>query len=457
MFMGNVIEPSGSVKELTTAFCAFRSYVGFLVRDIFYKDMSFLNTENIPSDGTPLLIACNHQNSLNDALGIMFSMTDRKVRFIVRADVFKISPVFTKIFKWIGLLPAFRLGWEGEAALQNNDATFKASESALLEGKTVAIFPEAGHQDKHWLGTFSYGYTRMAFGAAEMGGFQKEIFILPACNHYSRYAGLRNSMLVKYGTPISLKPYYELYKTKPRTAQRQVNALVREQISSMMLSVNDLPNYEAIDFIRESQFGKAYADTKVIGPEVLSFKLNADRSLVAALDEIPAEEKQPIYDDIVSLQAAEKQLHITERQMERRPTLSGLIAPAVLLLLLSPLALMALWPSVLSWFVPKYFTGKVGDKMLASSFVIGLNALVILPLCGLITFIVAWARTSIFMAVISTALLPFLCLFEWYYYKTAERLYRDYNYIRAEKTGRISQLQQLREGIFSRLGQIINK
>ena len=126
----------------------------------------------------------------------------------------------------------------------NNAASFEDIEDELLHDGTVLLYPEAGHQDKHWLGQFSLVYLHILFEAARKTGFQKEMFVLPSCNHYSDYFHAREKMLVCYGTPISLAPYYELYQTRPRTAQRQVNQLVRQQINDMMLNINDLPSVD---------------------------------------------------------------------------------------------------------------------------------------------------------------------------------------------------------------------
>ena len=93
---------------------------------------------------------------------------------------------------------------------------------------------------------------------------------------------MRNRMLVKFGTPISLQPYYELYKTKPRTAQREVNKLVREQISGLMLDIRDLDNYDAIDFIRTT-YGIDYAKKNGVDPDDLPNRLLSDKELVAKL------------------------------------------------------------------------------------------------------------------------------------------------------------------------------
>jgi len=221
------------------AYRMFKSYIRFFHDRIYYRRTYSLNTENMPPAGAPLMIVSNHQNCLNDPLGILMSIRDRKPYFIMRADVFAYHPLLNKFFRSIGLLPAFRIDYEGEDALQKNKDTFLISEYELVNGSSLMMFPEAGHQNKRWLGDFSYGYTKMVFEAAALDHFQTEIFILPSCNHYSDYFQIQEQMLIKYGVPISVKPFYKLYQTKPRTAQRQVSALVRKQIEDLMLDIRD--------------------------------------------------------------------------------------------------------------------------------------------------------------------------------------------------------------------------
>jgi len=443
-----------AVENLSGAYKGLKSYIRFVVNDLYYKDVQFIGTENIPSVGTPLLIVSDHQNSLNDALGIMLSMDDRKVHFIARADVFNIHPLATKFLYWIGLLPAFRIAFEGVDALKGNDNTFRVSEQRLLEGKTITLYPEAGHQDRHWLGKFTYGYTRLAFEAAEMGNFEKEIFILPSCNHYSKYRGVRNSMLIKYGTPVSLAPYYELYKTKPRTAQREVNKIVRDQIKDMMLNIEDLDNYDAIDFLRESSFGKEWAAEHGFDASVLSSKLESDRLLVKELAS-RKEEVQPLLDDTASLVSRMKELAIVEDDVIDPPSRFEIFEEALLVILLFPIAVFALWPSVLCWFIPKYFSHKVGDKMLESTFVVALNVLFILPVCAILTLIFTWIWGGFLKAVAHALLLPFLCLFEWTYYKMVERLIQKIRFRKVSGKGLVADVGQMRINIFSGLRSVL--
>lgn len=439
-------------------YSAFKAYVRFLVEKVYYRRTYYLNQNNIPAADTPLLIASNHQNSMNDAIGVLMSMKDRIVHFIVRADVFALSPIADKFLRAIGLLPAFRMNWEGEQALSNNGATFRDSERSIIDGNTVVIYPEAGHQDKHWLGTFSYGYTKMAFDAAEMGGFEKEVFVLPCCNHYSHYKGLRNDMLIKYGTPISLKPYYELYKTKPRTAQREVNALVREQIRGMMLNVEDVENYEAIDNIRQGAYGSRYAVALGMNPDELPEKLESDKKLVEALakaKEADPENVSLIYGEAVKLYDDIKAQGLTETEVNAKPKILDLAIEAVVLVVLLPLAVFSLWPSVFSWFIPKHFADKAEDKMFQGTFVIALNALFIFPVLGLITLIFAWIKYGFIIALIYVLLFPALCLFEWAYAGWIKELVRGVKALKADKSGKLNELKDRQKKLFGALDNAV--
>lgn len=446
--------------KMPVLYRAFKSYVRFLVEKVYYRRTYYINKDKVPVDGTSLLVVSDHQNSMNDALGILMSIEDRVVHFIVRADVFALSKFADKFLRSIGLLPAFRLNWEGEEALQNNGATFRDSEKSLLEGSTVVIFPEAGHQDKHWLGTFSYGYTKMAFDAAEMGNFEKEIFILPSCNHYSDYNGLRTDMLVKYGTPISLKPYYELYKTKPRTAQREVNALVREQIKGMMLSIDDLEHYEAIDYIRQCPYGQDFARTHGLDPEELPQKLDSDKKLVAALAEAFSRDNagmSEIYGEALSMEKAVRDAGIREQHLEAVPGMGNIVAQLAVLLALAPLAVFALWPALPAWFIPKYFADRAEDKMFSGTFVIALNALFIFPVFGIVTFIITLVNSGFVAAVAYVALFPALCLFEWAYARWIREFIQDVKAVNASKSGLLAGLRKRREALYVKIDKIIGK
>ena len=437
----------------------FKSYIRFFHDRIYYRRTYSLNTEHMPVAGTPLMIVSNHQNCLNDPLGILMSIRDRKPYFIMRADVFAYHPLLNKFFRAIGLLPAFRIDYEGEDSLQKNKDTFLMSEYELVNGNTLMMFPEAGHQNKRWLGDFSLGYTKMVFEAAALNNFQTEIFILPSCNHYSDYFHIREQMLIKYGTPISVKPFYELYQTKPRTAQRQVSALVRKQIEDLMLDIRDLDNYEAIDFIRNTSYGKKFATFYHYDEEKLPDRLLSDRLLVAGLEQNKTNGKgevlTAIYADALLLKKGINEMKINDSLFDRCPSWGAVIAFLFLALLFFPLWVFALWPNVLNLIAPTILINRMTDKMFYGTFVLTLSILITIPLLYMLAFVLTWVYTNVWVALIHLASLPLLVLFANYYLRFFEKTNQALRFRIHFKTNKMNDLRRLRDRIHQRLNEFL--
>ena len=406
----------------------FKTYLRLFHDIVFYRHTYSINQGVIQKKGVLQLIVSNHQNCLNDALGILFAFYDRKVNFITRGDIFTISPLAKKFFLSIGLLPSFRLATEGAEQLERNKATFRISEQALLSGRTVVMFPEAGHQDKRWLGNFSLGYTKLAFEAAELGNFEKEIFIVPSCNHYSNYFGIQNDFMVKFGTPISLTPYYELYKTKPRTAQRQVNALVRKQIESLMLNITDLDNYDTIDFMRET-FGYQYAAKMGLNPKYLPDRLEADKKMYATLEDVKSKDSQKIeklYADAAELKSEIHKAGITERQIRSNHVAGRAALYLFGLILLLPIGVISMWPALFIYAVGMLVFKKFAkDHMFQGTFLYAISALFTIPISAIITLVVTWIYINWWSAVLYFLLTSLLLIFAWYYVQSIKVLWYD--------------------------------
>ena len=451
-------ENKNKVEKPGWVYRTFWLYLRFFYNKIFYKRTYKVNGEVIPKNGTPLLIVSNHQNCLNDPLGLVFSFSDRKPYVITRADVFSISPMGDNFLRAIGLLPAFRLDYDGEVALGKNAATFQVSEKALIEGKTVIMYPEACHQDKHWLGTFSLGYTKMAFEAAEMGNFEKDILILPACNHYSHYFGIQNQMLVKFGTPISIQPYYELYKTKPRTAQREVNKLVRNQISDLMLDIRDLDNYDAINFLRTT-YGEDYARKQGVNPNNLPERLLTDKDLVTKLHEVRKLDEKGIdefYQNARTLKQGIEELGITNNHLKRDVNPMALGFKLMLLLILLPLWIFSWWPSMPVYWIPmSIFKAKMKDPMFEGTLLYATTVLFTLPLFCLVSLLVVGCTIGWLSAIAYVALFPLLMLFCWKYAMCAKRTFQSLQCLL--KPSSADCLKRMRKSLHEKLNSVLNK
>lgn len=432
----------------------FKGYLRFLHDKLYYRRTYVINREAVPEAGTPLMIVSNHQNCLNDAFGILFNINDRKTRFITRGDVFALSPLAAKFLYSIGLLPSFRLEHEGAEKVEKNKDVFRVSEQALIDGNTIMMFPEAGHQDKRWLGKFTYGYTRLAFEAAEMGGFEKDVLILPSCNHYSDYFGIRNDFMVKFGTPISLKPYYELYKTRPRTAQREVNRLVREQIQGMMLDIRDLEHYNEIDFLRNT-YGIDYACARGFNPDILPQKLESDKELVALIDSASDERKEKLFQDTAELMKGIRETGIADRNLEKEPGTAVTFLKCIGMALLLPVWIVNLWPALPTYLIAIALSKKMKDRMFEGTFLFAISALFTIPVFSIADFMIVCSIANWWVALIYVVVSLLLAIAAWKYAMKLRDLFQDIRYCMKRNGSGMSALKRLREKIHSELNAIV--
>jgi uncharacterized membrane protein len=344
--------------------------------------------------------------------------------------------------------------YQGVDSLSHNTYTFGEAGEVLLNDGTVIIYPESGHQDKHWLGKFSYGYLILLFQAAEKCNFEKELFILPSCNHYSHYFGRREDILIKFGKPISIAPYYELYKTKPRTACREVNELVRQQINGLMLNITDTDNYAAIDYLRNT-YGIKYAEQHGYNPDKLPEKLLADRQFVAQLNEWKAADSatvQSIYTDAAKLAEATGRLRINDEHFDKRPSGWKTALTALGCLLLSPIFAFAWLSNILVSVPTKLINRRIEDRMLHGTIDLILAVLVTFPLTCILAFTLTWIFTkSLIIAAAYLVCLPILSIFVTYYEKAWKHWTRAARFCRLSRKGKLNEWAAMRKQIHEKI------
>lgn len=435
-----------------------RTYLGFVSNKIFYHKVYTVGRDRMPNDGSPTVLVQNHQNCLCDPLALVFILSDRKPRFLARASVFK-NPILNKVIRALGALPTYRLRFDGKDAAAKNQGTLDEVAECLSRGETVVLYPEGKHQDKRWLGDFAPSYLKMAFGAAEADNFEREVFIMPSAHHYSSYLLPREDMVVYFDEPISLKPYYELYREQPRVALVQVNEIVRSRVADMMLNITDLENYKEIDFLRQSEYGDRYATRKGLDATHLPDKLQADKLLVARLDELKAEQPEAIgslYDDIRYLRKGLEKLRLGDRTFVDRPTIGGAVLAGLLLLLLLPLFL---YGAGLTWFafLLPYLIGRyaIKDKQFRGTIYLAVTLLLTYPLCGIVPAVVMCFTSGLLHGLghllIFTIMLPFV----WNYMYQAEHYVEYLRALCPKSRKKLAKLGALRNDIFSRLDSLL--
>jgi 1-acyl-sn-glycerol-3-phosphate acyltransferase len=437
---------------------AFRAYLQFVNSGLYFKKEHVLGLENVPVNGTPTIIVSNHQNCLNDPLCVCLQLTDRRMNFLARANVFNI-PIFNKALRAMGLLPAYRMGYEGLAHVRRNSETFEDAGNALMEGETVMLYPEGGHQDKRWLGQFKLGYLRIAFAAAEKMEFKEDVVILPSCNHYSNYYHARTEMLIRFGKPISLKPYYERYQAEPRATMMEINARVHSDIKEMMLHVEDIEHYDQIDWLRENEYGKMYARKHGFKFNYLPSRLLSDQALVNDLQKASAEhpeEMEAIYKDTAEVISGIKELNVRDWLFRRKPRVISAVLRGLALLVLLPLFIVSIIPTALLFIVPEIFLKKmIKDQMFISTFRLAVSALVTIPLCMLIPSALLWIFVGFWWALGYFVAFPFMFLLAWNYMRLFMKFLGTCSFVTRKNRARIKEIYKLRLSVFNRLDALL--
>ncbi|MBP3425399.1 MAG: 1-acyl-sn-glycerol-3-phosphate acyltransferase [Rikenellaceae bacterium] len=437
---------------------AFRTYLQYVNSWLYFRKEHLVGLENVPADGTPVVIVSNHQNCLNDPLCVCLKLTDRRMNFIARANVFN-NPLFNKVLRTLGLLPAYRMSHEGYSAIRKNQETFDAVGSALQDGETLMMFPEADHQDKRWLGNFKIGYLRIAFDAAQRFNFEQDVMILPSCNHYSNYFHARTDMMIKFGKPVSLKPYYERYQQEPRETMMEVNPIVRQEIQEMMLHVDDLEHYDQIDFLRETGYGRKYAIENGFKFNYLPSRLLSDQKLVSALQEATKEnpeEMEKVYQDTAYFSGELKKLKIRDWLFIKNPGVAKAALRGLGLLLMLPLFIVSIIPTGLLFLIPKVFIKKlIKDHMFDSSFHIGVSVFVSVPICLIIPVVLLWVFAGFWWALGYFIAFPLMFIFVWNYLRLFWKFVGTCIFVSRRNRTKINELRAIRKSIYERLDNML--
>ena len=289
--------------------------------------------------------------------------------------------------------------------------------------------------------------------------FEQDVLILPSCNHYSNYFHARTEMIIKFGKPISLKPYYERFKEEPRATMVEINGIVHSAIKEMMLHVEDLEHYEQIDWLRECGYGKKYAREHGFKGTYLPSRLLSDQCLVDALQDATEknpEEMEEIYKDTSTLLNGIKELKIRDWLFIKNPGIGAAMLRGFGLIALLPLFILSIIPTGILFIIPELFLKKlVKDEMFISSFRVAVSALISVPLCLGIPAILLWIFVGFWWAFGYFIAFPLMFILAWNYMRLFMKFKGTCNFIAKKNREKVNALRKLRTSVFSRLDKIL--
>lgn len=385
----------------------------------YYKRMYVIGRKNIPPKGKPVIIIANHQNGANDALNILYMFNDhRQPVFIARGDIFKKDSV-AKILRFLKILPTFRTRDGGINDVKFNMTSFDIAADILNRGKTLVIYPEAQHQQGHYLGTFKKGFPRIAFAAEEKANFQLGLQILPINIHYLDYFNSRSKVALTIGEPFGIDEFFETYKTDPNIAYQQLNVKAREHLKALTPDIELHQEYlEEFELLRK-MWVKPCLAKKGLDPNYFPYHRDEEISIINRVTNMQKEEPDRFeYLMLITRQYIEEleQLNLRDWIIGKEISFSQLLFHTLIFVVLFPLFLFGFINNAIPFYFPAYLRRNVKDRHLHSSFHM-VGSLVSFTLFYPIAFAIAWIASKSALFALAYVAAMFASFFIFFKYK----------------------------------------
>lgn len=340
---------------------------------LYYKKIIIEGRENIPQGG--VIFTSNHQNAMMDAMAIV-AASGRKPWFMARADMFT-SAFYRFLLRIFRIVPIYRQK-DGKEGLKKNDDVFDAAADLLVKGRSLALFPEAGHAEHRRLQALRKGFVRIGFRALEKSAFEKDIAIVPVGIYYSDFTAFRHSLHVRFGKPVYLAHYKELYEKNPQKAFNIVKSKVAKRIIPMMINIKNLDYYHTFERMISLYTERLLPE---LGHEVRdeSTLFLTKQKVIYLMNHLLEQNADAFHElrlqmDDYFNEATRLGFQIEEiNRFERQPV--SVAVRAVALLLLLPVALYGVANNIIPYLVVKKSAASAGDRHFLSTYKFGISVI----------------------------------------------------------------------------------
>jgi len=219
-----------------------RAYVKLAMR-IFYKRWQIVHYNKAEETGS-ILFSANHQNAFMDPLVILQSQPKIPV-FLTQAAVFKSSAFVRWFFDLLYMLPIYRQR-DGVNTLEKNEKIFIKCQNYLLEGiHPIGIFTEGTHSLKRTIRPLKKGICRLAFETLERNP-DLDVKVIPVGLNYNDHIAFQTEVLIVFGEPIPVKPYFEHYLKNNAIGYRMLLDDLKPKMGELIINIPNDENYDKV-------------------------------------------------------------------------------------------------------------------------------------------------------------------------------------------------------------------
>ncbi len=209
----------------------------------FFNTIQAEHVDTIPKD-EPIIFTSNHPNTMMDPIVIGYTCR-KKLYFFAKSTLFK-NPIAGWFLKRMNIVPVYRKQ-DDPKKMHRNEETFRKGFDILKQNKSFLIFPEGVSTGDRVLSEIKTGAARIGLGSEKENGWNLGVKIIPVGLNYSHAVQFRSDVLVRYGKPIVLADYRDLYEADEMEAVHQLTTQIETALSKLTITVKDLEMQEIVE------------------------------------------------------------------------------------------------------------------------------------------------------------------------------------------------------------------
>jgi len=434
-----------------------KKWITLWQNNVFYKKIIVLNKENIPKN-EHLIFAPNHQSSLMDALAVVTNLKGQPA-FLARSDIFN-KPFIANLLYLFKMLPVYRIR-DGIDTIGNNEKTFEKTIDVIRNKNGLIILPEGNHSKFRRLQVLKKGICRIAFQSEESTNFNLNIKIIPVGLDYSSHQKIRSTLVIKFGKPIEVRKFKELYLENPQKGMRALKEEISDRIKELMLHIETSRYYDLYNRIRLI-YGSKMAKNHGINEYKQPLALELDQKTVIVLNKYHdkfGNGLDNLNEKVEQFTQLSTKLNIDHQVLENGPfSLINLLLKSLATLLFLPVFIYGFINNFLPFFIPEWLSGKIKDKQFHNS-VKFVTSMILFPLFYLIqTLLVSFLPLSGFYTAGYFLSLPVSGAFAFYYSNSVKKLRIGWRFflLHTRKDQELLSLSDIHNSIITEMDEIFS-
>ncbi|MBT4419750.1 MAG: hypothetical protein HOG76_10410 [Candidatus Marinimicrobia bacterium] len=201
--------------------------------NVFFRRIHVEHKERVRKKG-PVILAANHPNTMMDPM-LVALLCGRNPHFLGKSTLFN-SAISKLFFRSVHVLPVYRK-LDAENEMGKNAQIFEKCYQSLEEGNALVIMPEGISQMDGTLHEIKTGTARIGLGAEVQNAFKLGVQIVPAGINYSSPTEFFSDVHCRFGRPIDLSEYQDLYEKDEYEAVYEVTKQIRDALEKLTTTV----------------------------------------------------------------------------------------------------------------------------------------------------------------------------------------------------------------------------